>query len=145
MCPPESGGDRPALEVWLNQLADRLIAGESLDRETAQQLTEIEGTENILLLCAAADRVRQECCGNVVDLCSIVNVKSGSCSENCGFCSQSAHHPGEDSPIYGLKSPEEILAQPSQRNWRGRNAFVWYLKVVGLNIAVPNLKSLSKF
>lgn len=123
MCPPESGGDRPALEVWLNQLADRLIAGESLDRETAQQLTEIEGTENILLLCAAADRVRQECCGNVVDLCSIVNVKSGSCSENCGFCSQSAHHPGEDSPIYGLKSPEEILAQAKSAELAGAKRF----------------------
>nr|WP_246199393.1 biotin synthase BioB [Sodalinema gerasimenkoae] len=119
----ESAGDRTALEVWLNQLADRIIAGEALDRETARQLTEIEGTENILLLCAAADRVRQECCGNVVDLCSIVNVKSGSCSENCGFCSQSAHHPGEDSPIYGLKSPEEILAQAKSAELAGAKRF----------------------
>ncbi|WP_286186756.1 biotin synthase BioB [Geitlerinema sp. P-1104] len=123
MLTAESAGDRTALEVWLNQLADRIIAGEALDRETAQQLTEIEGTENILLLCAAADRVRQECCGNVVDLCSIVNVKSGSCSENCGFCSQSAHHPGEDSPIYGLKSPEEILAQAKSAELAGAKRF----------------------
>ncbi|MFO8040326.1 MAG: biotin synthase BioB [Sodalinema sp.] len=120
---PNSASDRTALEVWLNQLADRIIAGEALDRETAQQLTEIEGTENILLLCAAADRVRQECCGNVVDLCSIVNVKSGSCSENCGFCSQSAHHPGKESPVYGLKSPEEILAQAKSAELAGAKRF----------------------
>lgn len=118
-----AASDRTALEVWLNQLADRIIAGESLDRDTARQLTEIEGTENILLLCAAADRVRQECCGNVVDLCSIVNVKSGSCSENCGFCSQSAHHPGKESPVYGLKSPEEILAQAKSAELAGAKRF----------------------
>ncbi len=67
--------------------------------------------------------MRQECCGNVVDLCSIGNVKSGSCSENCGFCAQSAHHPGKDSPIYGLKSTEEILAQAKAAAAAGAKRF----------------------
>ncbi|MFW6358489.1 MAG: biotin synthase BioB [Chroococcales cyanobacterium] len=98
-----------ALRAWLNELADQIIAGESISIDQAMALTQIEGQENILLLCEAADRVRQACCGNVVDLCSIVNIKSGGCSENCSFCAQSAHHPGKDSPIYGLKSQEEIL------------------------------------
>lgn len=98
-----------SLDEWLNQLADKIIGGENIDRETALSLTSIVGTENILLLCAAADKIRQACCGNVVDLCSIINVKSGNCSENCSFCSQSAHHPTKDSPIYGLKSQKEIL------------------------------------
>lgn len=101
----------PQLQTWLNELADRIISGEKLDRDTAIALTEIEGEEKILALCAAADRVRQACCGNTVDLCSIVNIKSGNCSENCSFCAQSAHHPGQDSPIYGMKTPEDILAQ----------------------------------
>ncbi|MBD2578340.1 biotin synthase BioB [Oscillatoria sp. FACHB-1406] len=100
-----------ALAAELNRLADRIINGYRLTRDEARALTQIESQDDILLLCAAADRVRQGCCGNTVDLCSIINVKSGNCSENCGFCSQSAHHPGEGSPIYGLKSKEEILAQ----------------------------------
>lgn len=120
---PISSSDRAALEVWLNDLADRIIAGEDIDRDTAKRLTEIDGTENILLLCEAADRVRQARCGNVVDLCSIVNVKSGGCSENCGFCSQSAHHPGQDSPVYGLKSPEEVLAQAKSAELAGAKRF----------------------
>lgn len=40
-------------------------------------------------LCQGADYIRKEVCGNHVDLCSIINAKSGKCSENCKFCAQS--------------------------------------------------------
>ena len=118
--PPQ---EQQALQEWLEQLAKQAIAGEVIDRETALSLTKIEGIDNILLLCEAADRIRQACCGNVVDLCSIINVKSGNCSENCSFCSQSAHHPGEASPIYGLKSPAEILEQAKAAAAAGAKRF----------------------
>ncbi|MGK7923651.1 MAG: biotin synthase BioB, partial [Spirulina sp.] len=107
--PPTLTGD--PLKTDLTRLSDRIIAGEHLTRSQALELSKIAGEADILALCAAADRVREACCGNVVDLCSIVNIKSGNCSENCSFCSQSAHHPGENSPVYGLKTQEEILAQ----------------------------------
>ena len=97
------------LSVSLARIAEAIIKGTPISREEALFLTAIEGEENILLLCEAADRIRQACCGNVVDLCSITNIKSGNCSENCGFCSQSAHHPGENSPIYDLRPQEDII------------------------------------
>ncbi|MFB2937347.1 biotin synthase BioB [Aerosakkonemataceae cyanobacterium BLCC-F154] len=112
-----------SLGEWLEKLAEEIIAGKRLSRDEAIALTNIEGEENILLLCAAADKVRQACCGNTVDLCSIVNIKSGNCSENCGFCSQSVHHPGNDSPVYGLKSKEEILAQAKAAEAAGAKRF----------------------
>lgn len=112
-----------SLRQWLQNLTSRIIAGERIGRAEAIALSQIEGEENILLLCEAADKVRQACCGNVVDLCSIVNVKSGNCSENCGFCSQSAHHPGQDSPIYGLKSTQEILDQAKAAEAAGAKRF----------------------
>lgn len=111
------------LKIYLDDLAKQIISGYRLSREEAIILTQIVGQEDILLLCQAADRVRQACCGNVVDLCSIINVKSGGCSENCSFCSQSVHHPGEDSPIYGLKSTEEILAQAKAAEAAGAKRF----------------------
>jgi len=114
---------KTSLRDLLHKLTDRIIAGEYIGKEEAIALTQIEGQENILLLCEAADKVRQACCGNIVDLCSIINVKSGNCSENCGFCSQSAHHPGSDSPIYGLKSTEEILAQAKAAEAAGAKQF----------------------
>jgi biotin synthase len=112
-----------ALVAHLAQLTDRIIGGESLSRDEAIALTHLEGEADILTLCAAADRVRQACCGNTVDLCSIVNVKSGGCSENCGFCAQSAHHPGDDSPIYGLKPQAEIIAQAKAAAAAGAKRF----------------------
>lgn len=112
-----------SLREWLDALADRIIAGDRITRPEALALAAIEGNDNILLLCEVADRVRQACCGNTVDLCSIVNIKSGNCSENCSFCSQSVHHPGENSPVYGLKSPEEILAQAKSAEAAGAKRF----------------------
>lgn len=47
---------------------------------------------DIKLLCEGADRIRKHFCGDHVDLCSIINGKSGKCSENCRFCAQSAHN-----------------------------------------------------
>ncbi|MFB2896001.1 biotin synthase BioB [Aerosakkonemataceae cyanobacterium BLCC-F50] len=118
-----AGNGSQPLQEWLEKLTEEIIAGKRLSREEAIALTQIEGEENILLLCAAADQVRQACCGNTVDLCSIVNIKSGNCSENCGFCSQSVHHPGNDSPVYGLKSKEEILAQAKAAEAAGAKRF----------------------
>ncbi|MDP8935896.1 MAG: biotin synthase BioB [Cyanobacteriota bacterium] len=115
--------EQESLRQWLHNLSVAIIEGKRIGKEEAIALTQIEGQENILLLCEAADKVRQACCGNLVDLCSIVNIKSGNCSENCGFCAQSAHHPGKDSPIYGLKSTEEILAQAKSAEAAGAKRF----------------------
>ncbi|BBA79476.1 biotin synthetase [cyanobacterium endosymbiont of Rhopalodia gibberula] len=114
---------KQTLKDWLNQLAQRIIEGTCITKSEALTLTEIEGQENILLLCEAADYIRHACCGTTVDLCSIVNVKSGNCSEDCSFCSQSAHHQGEDSPIYGLKSSEEILDRAKSAAAAGAKRF----------------------
>ena len=43
-----------------------------------------------------------------MDLCSIINAKSGRCSEDCIFCSQSIYSKS-NIKIYGLKSKEEIV------------------------------------
>lgn len=39
-----------------------------------------------------AHQITQKYLGNRFDSCSIINAKSGNCSENCSWCSQSAHH-----------------------------------------------------
>lgn len=115
--------EKDSLQLWLKNLANQIIEGKQITRDEALKLTNIEGQEQILQLCEAANQIREACCGNVVDLCSIVNVKSGNCSENCNFCSQSSHHQGKDSPIYGLKTPEEILAQAKSAEAAGAKRF----------------------
>ncbi len=56
-----------------------------------------------------ANKVREECVGRRIELCGIVNAKSGRCSEDCKFCAQSAHH-NADILEYPLKAKDEIVA-----------------------------------
>ncbi len=132
--------ERDGLQVWLTQVANRIIAGEPMSKSEALALTQVEGQEDILLLCEAANRIREACCGNVVDLCSIINVKSGNCSENCGFCSQSVHHPGQESPIYGLKPQAEILAQAKAAAAAGAKRFCLVSQGRGPKYSSPKSK-----
>ena len=39
-----------------------------------------------------AEQIRKKFCDSKFDMCSIINGKSGKCSENCKFCAQSAHY-----------------------------------------------------
>ena len=53
---------------------------------------EIAEKYNLDQICDAADRVRQARQGNDIDTCSIINARSGKCSENCKWCAQSRFH-----------------------------------------------------
>lgn len=59
-------------------------------------------------LCSSADEIRRKFCGNYFDLCSIVNGKSGKCSENCKYCAQSVHYKTQTEK-YPLISTKKII------------------------------------
>jgi len=63
--------------------------------------------ESVSVLFSVADQLRLHYCGNEVDPCSLMNVKSGGCSEDCAFCAQSGHsHTSVN--VTDLAKPEEI-------------------------------------
>ncbi|MCB9897365.1 MAG: biotin synthase BioB [Planctomycetes bacterium] len=74
---------------FVQQLEERVLAGGEVSVDEATRLLEDDSIALDELL-AAADRVRRRFLGDEVHLCSIVNAKSGRCSEDCGFCAQSA-------------------------------------------------------
>lgn len=69
-------------------------------------------------ICRDADDLRKFFCGNRAELCTIINGKSGKCSENCKFCAQSCHH-STDTSTYGFLEPEEILKDCRKQEEKG--------------------------
>ena len=60
--------------------------------------------------------------GDKFSLCSIINAKSGRCSEDCNFCAQSAHFK-TDAPVYPLKDDAEIIAAAQEAKRIGAHRF----------------------
>ncbi|MGN0385107.1 MAG: biotin synthase BioB [Lachnospiraceae bacterium] len=87
------------------KLAQEIIEGRRINREDdlsvfiAADLSE---------LCQGADRIRKHFVGDRVDLCSIINGRSGRCPEDCKYCAQSAHY-HTDCEVYDFLPEEEII------------------------------------
>lgn len=56
---------------------------------------------------AAATALRKKHFGRRLHLCSIVNARSGACSEDCAFCAQSIHHNAK-CDVFGLCSEAKL-------------------------------------
>jgi len=67
-------------------------------------------------LCQGADKIREACVGDKVDLCSIINGRSGRCPEDCKYCAQSAHN-HTDCEVYDFL-PEEKIVEACKMNER---------------------------
>lgn len=98
-------------------LGERLLAGCETAYNDALRLTTVE-TADIPLLAAYANKIRLKYAGESVDMCGIVNARSGMCSENCKFCAQSAYHSAR-APVYPLRSMEELIASALQAEAEG--------------------------
>lgn len=72
----------------LKTLTDEVLQGKEISKEEALKLV----TAPLQDLCSYADEIRKHFCGNTFDMCTIINGKSGRCSENCKYCAQSAHY-----------------------------------------------------
>ncbi|ATY11720.1 biotin synthase BioB [Amycolatopsis sp. AA4] len=92
-----------------DDLADRQLAGGVLDRTDARAVLEAPD-EDVLGLVAAAGRLRRAHFGNKVKVNYLVNLKSGLCPEDCGYCSQRL---GSSAQIlkYSWLSAEETARQ----------------------------------
>lgn len=100
-------------------IAEEIIKGRRLNRdEDLGWLLEAELSE----LQAGAFLLQKHFRGNHIDLCTIVNGRSGRCSENCKYCAQSAyHHTGVEE--YPLMSKEELFRHAKANQEGGANRF----------------------
>ena len=89
--------------------------------EEALQILRAQGSELTAIL-AVTQTLREEHFGNTIELCSIINAKSGRCAENCAFCAQSSHHTSA-APVFPLKSKEEIVKGARQAASEGSHCY----------------------
>jgi len=101
------------------QIAEKIIDGETLTpSDDLKFLLETPLEE----LQQGAGLIQKKFCGNHIDLCTIINGKSGRCGEDCKYCAQSAkNHTGIDE--YNFLPTKEILAVAKINEKAGVNRF----------------------
>ena len=100
-------------------LAEEIINGRRITREDDLSFFL---TCDIEELCEGADKIREARIGDKVDLCSIINGRSGRCPEDCKYCAQSAHH-HTNCEEYDFLPEEEILAACKMNEREGVDRF----------------------
>lgn len=108
--------------AFLQQLTDGVINGYTITADEASHIISLKTTEEIILLMAHATLLRNLFKGRHIDLCGVVNAKSGRCSEDCIFCAQSAHHKA-DVKTYPLLNVDELVRSANEAYRSGANRF----------------------
>lgn len=89
------------------EVLERLKKGGALSYNEARWLLEEMSLDGLVEL---SHTVTQNIASKAVSLCSITNVKSGHCSQDCKWCAQSIHYEtGAD--VYGVKDKDVCLAE----------------------------------
>ncbi len=100
---------------FLRDTFSRITEGEDLDQKTALVLAR---WPNQPKLWAAANRLRQLFQGDQLHLCSILNARSGNCTEDCRFCAQSARY-RTGAAVYAMIDPQEALSMALDNHAHG--------------------------
>lgn len=103
------------MQQSIEAITQSILQGSQLKRgDDCSFLLETDLSE----LCTQANRLRQHFCGNQVDLCTIINGKSGRCSEDCKFCAQSSHNHSGCSE-YGFLDADTIAVDAKKNASQG--------------------------
>ncbi len=105
----------------LKRFEEKALRGEGLSPEEGREFARIP-TEGIFEILPHTDRIRRHFKGMEVNLCSIVNAKSGLCGEDCSFCAQSTRY---DSKVdtYPMVPAERIVSSALEARGRGAREF----------------------
>ena len=90
----------------LEVLTNEILNGYRITKEEAMLLVELPLNE----VTFQANRIRKHFCSDNFDACTIINVKSGKCIEDCKFCAQSIHYPTKIKE-YPLLTREKLIEQ----------------------------------
>ena len=124
----------PAIEK-----AYKILNKKELEKELILELSNLKGTD-IPDLISLANKVK-ETYQIKSHSCTIVNAKSGKCSENCSFCAQSSFH-NTEIESYPLLSGAEILEKAKEAYNSGIRKFGIVTSGRGYQKVTPELKKI---
>jgi biotin synthase len=134
------GTESPAQEeIVLHELEKKVIDGGALSRDEAVFLTSPAG-QGIFDLLGAAGRIRNRFRGDFIDLCAIINAKSGACPEDCAYCAQSSKS-SAGIAVYPLAQKMGIMEKAMEAKQGGAKRFC--IVTSGRKVSVRELERIA--
>ena len=106
-------------DQFIKEAATRVLSGDDISIEEAQILL---NSNHIDSLIRCSNTITRRFNGDLVDVETLVNAKSGACPEDCSFCAQSSHYKTGINK-YDLLPEETILKQAQKAKESGANSF----------------------
>jgi biotin synthase len=107
--------------LTITQLEEKILKEGRLTPEEALSLSGVSGPD-LFSLFASAQRIRDRFRGRQVELCSIINAKSGACTEDCVFCAQSSRSRARVD-VYPLLDKETVIRKALDAKREGMQRF----------------------
>lgn len=134
----------------ITALAEELCSGRDCTAAEGRALLDIvPGSAAQAALFAGARRLREHFHGNSVRCCSILNVKAGNCSEDCGYCAQAKGVDNQDYDKHKWLPDADITAASASARANGAQALgivaAWWGVKEGsqLDMVVDGIKTLA--
>ena len=124
--------------VFWEKIQGDAMSGRGITAEDALTILRLPQRE-IWPLLEVSETVRRHFKGDQIRLCSIVNAKSGHCSEDCSFCSQSSRSNAAIEK-YPLMEEDEIVMAARDAKQRGAREF----SIVASGLSMRNPRELER-
>jgi biotin synthase len=105
----------------LKTIEKKVLDSDKISKDEAIFIAALAG-HDIFDLFSSASRIREHFRGDTVDLCAIINAKSGACPEDCSYCAQSAKSTAEIK-TFRLVEKETVLEKAEEAKEGGAKRF----------------------
>jgi len=126
------------MDAFWKRIREDALSGAGVAERDARDVLSLP-QDRLWRLLDVTEAVRRQFKGDGIRLCSIVNAKSGLCSEDCSFCSQSSRSKAAIKK-YPLIDEEEIVRAAREARERGAREF----SIVGSGLAMRNKRELER-
>ncbi|QGU96685.1 biotin synthase BioB [Clostridium bovifaecis] len=113
----------------ISYLESKVLNGGAITFEESIELSKVDDINSLL---EASLKIKLKFKPSSACLCTVVNAKSGSCSENCKYCAQSVYY-STGIEEFELLSTEEILKKAKYNESKGATSFSMVVSGKGLN------------